>query len=518
MAVVRMRKRSLPVGQAENVGRWVVVVSLAISAAVSLFRLREALIEIWSIATNPVQVDYGEGLVLNYVALLAELGTYFTPSNEYPLVHGAYPPLFPLLALPFHLAFGPSLLNTRLLSLASAVCCLLFLGWLVHLATRSRVLTVMFPLILLSTWTFRFWSSLGRVDLLALALSTAGLCVFYRFAESNDRRRYLAFLLFILAWQAKQTAIAAPSAVFAWVLLHPQHRRQFPRYLAAYFVPLALLIGAEDLATRGEFIDHIFLQWRIHDFHWATVWGYYTGIYLSSTGFLTGFTLAALLVLRGNFASGRDWLLMLYVPINFILFASVGKEGSNVNYAIEPTLSVYLVSAFAIARVQRVDLVWVRPAGAVALAAFFLWNGALEHYEGFETFFRPPMTPRQVELLRHLVRNAPGDVLSSDMSEVVLAGRVNLLQPCDHARLYRKGKWNGQPLAQDCWKGRFPLVIWNLGGWGLTEFERCLETQYVPIRELFTELSDPWSPVVLRHRSWDVKPLLGRVAVIDRVQ
>jgi len=462
------------------------------------FHLDTALFEIWRALSSPVQIDFGEGIVLNYVALLVEQGNYFTPSDEYPLVHGAYPPLFPLLALPLYQAIGPSLWATRLVSLIAGAALLLFVGRLVRHVMASRALGLLVPGMVLVSWLFRFWAPLGRVDVLALALSTAGLDVFLRHADEDKPQRYWAFLLFCLAWSAKQTAIAAPGAVFLWAALCRDQRRHLPRYLAAYLLPVLLVVGLCHGYSGGEFYDHIFAQWGVHEFAWARAWHYFHDWYLDQCLVLVLLVGATVLAFRRRLVTGSTtWILLLHAAIAAVLYLSTGKSGSNANYTLEPMTSLYIAAAIAAARLIRAQWVWEGPL-TLAMLCLFLWVGKpFGTWDGLDHLFRPPLSSQQRAELRRLIRQAPGEVIAVDMSEVVFAGRTNPLQLFDQVRLYEAGKWDGQPLLRDCWAGRFPLVVWYAELKTIPSLDACLRARYRRVAAF-----EDTGCAVWRHRSW----------------
>src|SRR3712207_2832063 len=111
-----------------------------------------------------------------------------------------------LVQAPFVWLFGPELWYGRLISLASVAATALFVALTLFALTRDRIAAMAggltFPAI---PYVLR-WSSLGRVDLLGLALSWAGLLVVVRWPGRRGAIAAAA-LLFVAAVLTRQTYV-----------------------------------------------------------------------------------------------------------------------------------------------------------------------------------------------------------------------------------------------------------------------------------------------------------------------
>jgi 4-amino-4-deoxy-L-arabinose transferase-like glycosyltransferase len=101
-------------------------------------------------------------------------------------------------------------------------------------------------------WCFPYvvsWSALLRIDLLALACSTAGLYLLARWPEARWSFLASAGCLVGAVLTRQSYALAAPAAAFIW--LWAQHRRRALSYAALVGGPCLILLVALNVLTRA---------------------------------------------------------------------------------------------------------------------------------------------------------------------------------------------------------------------------------------------------------------------------
>src|ERR671917_201490 len=144
----------------------------------------------WDALSFPFPLNYGEGPLLDQAVRLASFeGIYSSDLTKAPYTISNYPPVYLLVQAPFVWLFGPELWYGRLISLASVAATALFVALTLFALTRDRIAAMAAGLTFPAIPYVLRWSSLGRVDLLGLALSWAGLFAVVRWP---GRRRAVA--------------------------------------------------------------------------------------------------------------------------------------------------------------------------------------------------------------------------------------------------------------------------------------------------------------------------------------
>jgi hypothetical protein len=443
----------------------------------------------FALLRSPVSRDYGEGCVLAMVQLLAERGSYFPAFEDYPFVHGNYPPVFPLLVLPAHLLFGPSLLVPRLLSLAATAGLALVLALLARRATRSLPLAGAFALLLLAPWFVQTWAALGRVDMLACLLSLAGLHLFHG-SGPTGRGRWAAYACFVLAFFTKQNALLAPAAAVLGLLLDAAGRRHAGRVLLEIALPLALAFGLLAALTGGLAWRHLVPFTAAADFEWDRMRRAYRD-FLALIGPFLAFILPAMAALGRSAREGPAAGYLAYWTLNLLALVTIAKAGAAQNYFIEPYVATLALSAALLGQAARQSALLAR-----AGPAFLLVAAGVATFADMERGRArlPPQEPAELLELYQAVRTAPGPVLSEDLSALVLAGKPVLVEPFGVALISRHGLFDPRRIEADCRAGRFALVVSDYRLREIAGLGACFDERY----GLWKRLS---SYVLLRPRS-----------------
>lgn len=143
----------------------------------------------------------------------------------------------------------------RLISISCTLASAPFLAQVIRILSQDRIAAASTGLLFLAFPYVVDWSSLARVDLPALALSTAGLYALIQRLAARWRLVACALLLAAAIYTRKSYALAAPLATFAWLWVHDRRRA----------IGLAALVGGVSLAlfvilkvlTRGGFFFNI---------------------------------------------------------------------------------------------------------------------------------------------------------------------------------------------------------------------------------------------------------------------
>ncbi len=444
-------------------------------------------------ASSPWSRDYGEGCVLAMAQLLLARGDYFPDLRDYPYLVANYPPAFIALVALGQKAFGPSLLFPRLLALTATLGLAVALGFALRplLATRAAAATV--ACLFLLPWFVTTWGALARVDTLAILFSIAGLTVVLR--HGVGERAWPALPLFWLAFFTKQNAVLAPAAVLLELALARDPR--FVRRLLVYAGPLLLLFATLVLATRGAAYRHLVPYTAAAGYEGSRMGESYLQ-FAVVTGPLLLLILAALLVVPQAFGAGRGRMLLLYFGLNLASLATIAKAGAAQNYFLEPWAATLLLAGYAFGALVERSRAFRYWRFVALLAAAGVASEAYPSLQRLPQALRRPENAEEFTALRQLVRETPGDVLSENLSLLVVNRRPVLLEPFGIELIAERGLFQTGRLVRDCEAGRFPLVIVEYRIWDVPGFGECLEARYEPFAEL-----GPYQ--ALRPRRWKAR-------------
>ncbi|HVO10598.1 MAG TPA: glycosyltransferase family 39 protein [Vicinamibacteria bacterium] len=429
----------------------------------------------WLTARSPWSRDYGEGCVLGMAQLLAERGSYFPRLHDYPYLVANYPPVFVAAVAAGQKAFGPSLAFPRLLGLLATIGILVVLFLLLRRLLRDAATALALAAVFAVPWFVTTWAALGRVDTTAILFSLAGLAVVLR--HGPTARAWPALLLFWLAFFTKQNAVLAPAALAVDLLL--ARDRRLGRAALAYALPLAALFGLLVLATQGEAWRHLVPYTAAAIYEPGRMGLAYLHLGVIASPLLVAI-LAALVAVPGAFALGAGRVLLVYFLLNLANLATIAKAGAAQNYFLEPWAATLLLAGFALrALADRRPRVW-RWRWAALLLAGAVARHAYPSLDRLPQALRAPEKAREFPALVRLIRETPGDVLSENLSLLVVNDRPVLLEPFGVFLIAREGLLSTDRLTADCQRGRFPLVIVEHRMWEIPGFGDCLASRYQP--------------------------------------
>ena len=330
----------------------------------------------------PYPLDYGEGPLLAQAALLragASLHQLYGPLDQAPYLVVNYPPVYLLATLIVTYTTGNLLLAGRLVSLVSALACVVALLALTTDDRRPATGDRRFPFRLAIVLAFlalpivREWAVLMRVDMLGVALGLWGLVVLragFRvqgsgFRSQNSKlktQNSSSALCALAAWRSlwlvasallltaslftKPSLLAAPVAALTWVLLCDWRRGILLAGLLALFG--GGLFGW--LALGSHFFAHVVVAN-------ANVWQadlaaqFWRG-QLAVHGPLFAAGALSLGVAIHQRRGQADRLRALAVPLAYTLAgavgaAGVGKVGAYLNYFLELYVGLIWLVALA---------------------------------------------------------------------------------------------------------------------------------------------------------------------------
>jgi len=431
------------------------LVSAILGAAVAL-QILVFFVHAHQAVTFPYQLDYGEGPILQIALRGAQGRALYPPVDQPPHVVASYMPLYYALCALGAEATGPSFLFGRIVSCLSAVAIALFVALIVWEQSRHRFAAFLAGGLILAMPHFMVWSTLMRVDMMALALAVVGFYLFLR------GRRAGGIAAFSLAVLARRTTVAAMGAAF---LGYARRRglRQAAAAFALQVVAILLLVAAAVLVTRGGLYRQLYL-------HTATSVGEaWTWQQLRSLLWVPGnpcplklwpayFALTAIAAVWSAFHRPSR-LLLLYFLLACLIFLTGGRIGSAHNYLLEPTaVGAMMFGAMwaALARrpgLGRLALMLI----AGGLVAQMLWT--TQHLPDTFSVLQPRVDPSASQYIVDRIKHTDGDVLCEDTGLNLLAGEEPPLMPFEFTMMARRGALDPTPVFDRVRAGGYPLIV-----------------------------------------------------------
>ena len=398
-------------------------------------------------------LDYGEAPLVDQAMRLAAGRNIYRPDiSSPPYTISNYPPLYILSMAPYVGLFGPSFLMGRVISTLCGLASAAFLALIIYADTEDRLAAVVTAALFLAFPYVVGWSPLARVDMLALAFSTAGLYVVARWPTTRRGLVVSALLLVAAIYTRQSYALAAPLAAFVW--LWTQDRRQALR--------LAALVGGTGLGlflilnvlTRGGFYFNVVTA-NVNEFDIERLERHWRNLRKA---------IPILLIFGGAFLflaprRLRSWPLLVPYLVGATLSAlTIGKIGSNVNYLLELCAALSLVAGAWVAWSRQCH--WLR---AVLLILLALQVGQLMQatlkgpVEGLKWQLKPAGALKDLE---RFVATADGPVLADEFAGILtLQNRPLYIQPFEVTQLANAGLWDQTALLTGIHNREFPLIL-----------------------------------------------------------
>lgn len=403
------------------------------------------------VSTWPVRLRYPgelndtEGMRLVEMQHLREGIPIYAPATAERFDAAIYGPLYYLIGSRLIDPDKPAYLPLRLLATLGTLGCAAASGLLAFQLGRSVLAAALAPLLVLSYGFVSYYGTSSRADSLALCLSMAGVVVAYRFRESP--RVLLAMPVFLAAFFYKQQFVAAPLAVFAFLVLEKRFRRAAAFAGLMTVGVLGLLALFQFVVFPGQAFFRHFFFYNLLPFSWTQLKG---GDIVFAVMFVVpmfvGFEFVRV---------HRDKYLACYLlAAAIIALLAVGKEGSGTNYFLESILILAAPCAALLA--ERI----AQPARAIellVLLAVTIFAGqsltpAAPQPDDFardramQDYLRKNFPPRTCALGYHT-----GDLVRADLATPV----SDLFQ---YAQLVRAGRLSDQDLAAALERRQFRVI------------------------------------------------------------
>jgi hypothetical protein len=472
-------------------GFWLAVLAaFGIAMALLLWRLWGYVHFVASLLPLPYSIDYGEGIVMQQAMMIPGPRMY-GDINVYPYIVFHYPPIYHLIVRAIQLIGSDLLYAGRWVSMSSTVTTAIFVGALIFCSIRPRVsgriatIAAIFGGATVFTYVpVAFWSPLMRVDMLAVALSFAGVFL----AVLGARRSvllYPAALAFALSIYTKQTMIAAPVAVFGAFWLRDPRLVRWPLALSLGLSAAALVYLS--WATNGGFLRHIVL-YNVNRFDITHALPLLLGgIGTSALYLFVAIRFGLAFSWRCLLGSGRanirelirqsdEALILVMVTAWFcvatITLFTLGKSGAAFNYFIE-SMCIWSV-LIGVAVGNALDVMWGGSATIHGRAGLnrrdmVLLVPLLLSVQLFliplpdTTPFVSAPTRQAMDRLFRMVQDTEKPVLSDDMVLLLRAGKQVPIEPSIFAELGSLRQWDQRKLVELISSHTFAFIISQYG-------------------------------------------------------
>lgn len=452
-------------------------------------------------------LDGQEGTLLHEARLILRGEPLYQPLQLDRVVGAPYPPLHAYtLAGVEYFARGdappqreqPLFRAGRLISLGAMLAAAALLGLTAWQSSGRPLVGLLAATLLLAAPPVQLWATRIKPDPLALALTAAGLLCATRFFTRQEASKLHggaprllllvgAALLFAAAFFTKQTYIAAALAVGLTLLFSATGEVTGQRWLRrlvdahrpllVFGLTYALAVGLVwfllDITSAGQYSFHV---WGLHPPAWWTFTRFlrYLGLLLSAWPLLAlcliGLPLTAWAVQALRRRPSPTWLLpLLYAGLGTATLIGAGTLGSHHNHLLEPTLALTLGGCAVAGRLlaaaehqgdKRGSTRPLHAAGALLAAGLLLAQGV--SYVQRPAWYGGEFDPARDDWQRFvtLIASQPGEVLSDDVSLLLLAGKEPRYDdPATMGPAANSGLWDQRGLLREVEERRFDLIL-----------------------------------------------------------
>lgn len=401
-------------------------------------------------------LDYGEGPLLDQTLRLADgEALYDNDLSTPPFTISNYPPVFMLLQAPFAMIFGPAFWYGRGISILSALLVCLLVGLTLYALTGDGLAAAVGGALYLAFPYPQYWTTLNRIDSLALAWSWGGLFVLVRHHGRRWGIPLAAALLTAAIFTRQSYALAAPLGGFAWLLFSRQWRKAIQLALITGGSTLVLFLLL-NLLTSGGFYFHIVTA-NVNPFFWNTVRNYARELWENT--WLLLIAVVVFLVANRFWNRTAAWGLALPYLIGAAVSAvTVGKDGSNVNYLLELAAALAFCTGALLAWLGRGR--WQQSLALIVLALPLLGmvEWVQDNYVG--RVMDRVAEESDVARLFQIVQQTEGLVLAEEyMGLIPLAGKRLQFQPFEYKMLAEGGVWDQQVFLNELADQKFDLIL-----------------------------------------------------------
>jgi len=412
----------------------------------------------------PYQLSYSEGYMLEQGWRWATDKGLYGDLSQLPWIADNFPPVYVAVVGALYQLSGTDFLLGRVLTLVAVFS----MGYLLYQWYGERKTPCWIALSLLALWLASpiviRRLILIRMDYAAVLFSGLGLFWFLRNEKSTVKAVIGSSLCFALAMFTKQSAAAAPTALFFALILSDRTKEAVSLALVSTaFVLTGVLVM--QWGTEGRFLEHV-VSFNNHRWFWGK------GALLYLIAFIVNlplFILAIASVIRISRAWPRASLAQRGLCLWFLLSALTAlvaaKGGSVFNQFLELLWVSAMLAPYGLRTgAKKILSRWQRgrqsgapvPVFLSCLLAIQLVFGVSQAAEIHHRI----SSDTQHQLVERL-RCSAGPILSENAAVLLQAGHAPLIEPRMIVELTMKGIWDETPLLESIRGKVFSRLILN---------------------------------------------------------
>jgi hypothetical protein len=404
--------------------------------------------------TNPVQVDYGEGVVTHFALAMFHGAPIYIDHTQPPYWIFPYMPLQPWLQSKLITSIPPIAAGRILSQGAITVLCAALFLYLRRFGLRAAFIGVA---VFLANPVLLTFGCFVRPDALALGLAGCGLLLADQ--SKSARRDLLCAVLLVLALFTKQSYWAAPLAVLfsRWRQGHG-----LLRFLLCFGCIYGMSLAAAAYLTDGQLIKTLTSR---------TMLGYSVNQAVQlTTDYLPFLMVPLALVLPTLRKAPPIW--QGFFCLSLVMVVGIGRFGAIHNYFLELHLALSVLCAWSYQSWERkpagIDLVTIGhltlPVGLISIGYFVSIQAIyLDEFKSWQAG-RPPGAFSQAYLhhnmLKPLMDSRPQTIITENSGAVVLYGHpLVYFEPSTYLGLIEQKAYDEAPILDLLDKGFVDLLI-----------------------------------------------------------
>jgi len=441
-----------------------VIIVFLFACIIFIFFLRHSIICL----SFPFPLEYGEGVTANYT-ILATKGEKIYPDvkSSLPWLHNPYGPLFFYFSGFFAKFTENPFLPGRIVSLISAI--LVFFFILLYAQEKSSIFVAVACALLFSAspvvWRY---STMGRVDFLALFMMSASIFLLYKVKKIIEKNTDSSLLKFILILLSSFFAISA-------VFVKPSY---FPIIFSGIFVSLNFSMKDFFIFLSGLFLGLFsFFMWIIFTSQ--------TAIFIHWTKMnMIGFSFANFAKIFFMFMRTHLFLIILFIfairnfrkdrILGYFSLASVviaifaTKNGATESYFLPVLLCASLSAVNFVSTYKFKGSRYILLSIFAVQLGIFLPISPKPVFTATYGFDLPPSTSRVTpseddfaigKALLNEINSVDGPVLCDEPGYLLLAMKDIYVQPYQYGFLVKRNIIDETPLKDAIQKGFFKLYV-----------------------------------------------------------
>lgn len=397
-----------------------------------------------------------ESIVAAQSRAFAQHGRLYYGLKSYPYTVCAYMPVFYLLqAGLYHLGL-PILLAGRLVSIVALLTIFWLLWRTVELYTGDRYAAWTGLVLAAVTQQLLDWGTVAQVDMLAVACSLASFYFYSRHRIRGENTLLLAAACALAGLLTKQTAVAAPVAIFLLLIAsRPAKALQFAAVVGG--LGGAIIIGL-NAWLEGRFLANTVFA-NINPFAWEKLRQHLEFVAFTMPPLLLVTALGARKAIRAGMGAP-----FVYLAGALLVFLSTcGKIGSDTNYRIESVIALILCSCLALHALHFFPLYFRHSRSWITLLLLSIGIHAVYNLR-VATFALLERTAREKEFAAQTAALRPylagnGRILSADSNALLQAGRAIEVEPLIYRLLVEAGRIDPAPLTSDLRAAAFSRIL-----------------------------------------------------------